>query len=644
MRRKTQSKRRRSFLQKKLEKYKDDDNQREEIEMSRENKDSEKNNYNIAYIFSGKDTPIKNAQFKETKITGSSDIMDVDIKNNTKSSPIKDNKNSSELKSKKPVGKEIANKKIKKNEKNLIENMKKEKIQNIKNISLEESDTDNEIKITSIEKIGSPSLKTRKVPKKLEKKNRIKNDEKYNKYNKMQINTKKEKNEKEKKLIECELSSPESKVEDKRGISSRKKIEKRNNRAAYNSGYITNIKSSNKILNNTFKLELKPYSLIKERKRKIILKDKINNIENILGRKRKIERRNKDLKTSNKVIDISESSESKSKKEKKPSKKKREIIKAKTPEKIINKKKASFNNLSIVDILKEFQNNSIKKYSIPELEALNQLVNYYSLDKVIDALCKPKLEIKNKLDSNLQILIDSSSKEKLPFFLIKILYVYFETKIKDNKENKEAIIKRSSSANIINNSLNNNSEKASKLVISGLNSHINGKNNNDNFKGMNINGKGLVIEKYDEKISGENDSLSPKIGIHYNFQENSNKNINKKSVKKETKIEEKKERCIGSHYNRTKDGKIYKYQVYSLDEKGNATFKCFDDKCCSIGNYNLDTQKFFVNQKHNLKYENHDYIINLDNNRDNVFIDLLKYNKFNAQVFKENGVRNVIIY
>ena len=364
----------------------------------------------------------------------------------------------------------------------------------------------------------------------------------------------------------------------------------------------------------------------------------------MLGRKRKIERRNKDLKTSNKVIDISESSESKSKKEKQSSKKKIEIIKAKTPEKIINKKKVSFNNLSIVDILKEFQNNSIKKYSIPELEALNQLVNHYSLDKVIDALCKPKLEIKNKLDSNIQILIDSSSKEKLPFFLIKILYVYFETKIKDNKENKEAIIKRSSSANIINNSLNNNSEKASKLVISGLNSHINGKNNNDNFKGMNINGKGLVIEKYDEKISGENDSLSPKIGIQYNFQENSNKNINKKSVKKETKIEEKKERCIGSHYNRTKDGKIYKYQVYSLDEKGNATFRCFDDKCCSIGNYNLDTQKFFVNQKHNLKYENHDYIINLDNNRDNVFIDLLKYNKFNAQVFKENGVRNVVIY
>ena len=362
-------------------------------------------------------------------------------------------------------------------------------------------------------------------------------------------------------------------------------------------------------------------------------------MENLLGRKRNPERKNRNSKSPNKTIDISESSETEDKNQNKnkknPSQNKKGKIKAKTPDKIVNKKNSSFNKFSIADILKEFQKNSNKKYPYPELEALNQIINHYSLDKVIDALCKPELEIKNKLDLSLQVLIDSCPEGKLPIFLIKMLFVYFETKFSDKKENKDIKIKRSSSVNTISSPIKTNSEKKVLSKISILSSPIDEIKNNSSE--ININGGGTTIEIDDDKNKDMSNYNSPRFCNNYSFQDNYNPN----------NTDENKGKCIGSHYNKTKDGKIYKYQVYSLDEEGNATFVCYDDNCCGVGNYNLDTKNFFVVGKHNLNYEEHDYIINMNkdkNYKDYAFSYLLKNNKFNAQVFKENGLRNVIFY
>lgn len=624
MKRKTQTKKRNSFLSQKEEKNKYDDIQMvmEEIQIEKENRTSKKQkDNNITY--NSKFSQIKKRNANETKISKSLNIFDVDM---PMTHPNKDNNNSPKLKQNKSVNKEISNKKTKKSEKNLAKNKRKDKTINI---SLEESDNDSEIKVTSIEIIEPPPDKNRNTFE-----FQLKKNEKQN------IKTSKDK--KGKKMIKCELSSEEIDDENKKENISRKKIEKRNNKRKKNSGFQTNIKSLTNNLNNTYNGEIKPYSSIKIIKTKSILKNKINNYEKLLGRKRNFDKGNNNSKSPNKKIDNSKSSESesklenksKNKNEKHPSKNEKEKIKAGTHEKNRDKKNVSFDNLSISDILNELQNNTNKKYYNKELEALDKLINYYSLDKVIDALCKPKLDTKNKLDLDIQILINSCSKEKLPFYLIKFLFVYFQTKINDKNENENknekeknnSTIKRSSSVNIISNPIKINSGKKGKFGISESNSPTN--KNNVRLNEMNIN---------------EEELNSPKFAD--NLQEiNSLNNNNKKSVKKETKIEEIKERCIGSHYNKAKDGKIYKYQVYNLNEKGNAIYVCYDDNCCGMGNYNIETQKFIITRKHNLRYEEHDYIINLDKDRDSIFFDLLKYNKNNAQVIKENGVRNVIIY
>lgn len=128
-----------------------------------------------------------------------------------------------------------------------------------------------------------------------------------------------------------------------------------------------------------------------------------------------------------------------------------------------------------------------------------------------------------------------------------------------------------------------------------------------------------------------------------NVEKGKNK-TNKTPIKDDKKKGEKKTMSIGSHYNKTKDGKIYKYQVCRLDGKGNAIFKCYDDKCAGMGIYELESKKFLVTKEHNLNHSDHEYIINYDKDADNVFKDLIEMDKSDAQVFKENGERTVKIY
>ena len=58
----------------------------------------------------------------------------------------------------------------------------------------------------------------------------------------------------------------------------------------------------------------------------------------------------------------------------------------------------------------------------------------------------------------------------------------------------------------------------------------------------------------------------------------------------------------------------------------------------------LESMKFSMTKKHNLKHAEHEYIMNYDKEGDTVFKELIESEKSDAQVFKENGERVVKFY
>ena len=344
-----------------------------------------------------------------------------------------------------------------------------------------------------------------------------------------------------------------------------------------------------------------------------------------------------------------------------------------------------------------------KNYVTPELAVLNQLIVEFGFEKVLDSLCKGKLNHKNKLDSCVEGLRSSCATEKLPLFLIKMMFSYFEKKDKekdikedpkeeeklpekteqklaipelvqindkekekekemdeekdkelDKEKEKEKEMKKLVSVSMLksastentntnNNELNEFSEKPVLLkeppnMLQNISSLIANEENSAPIH--------LTEEEPTDSVQTPPLSKNEKKVPQKEIKEKENKKIDKsplKLTKEETK-KEKKPTSIGSHYHKDVDGLIYKYQVYQLDGKGNALFKCYDDKCSSEGTYDLDSRKFGVNIKHSLKHQEHDYIINYDKGEDNVFKEMSKLNKNDAQVFKEGNERTVKIY
>ena len=290
-----------------------------------------------------------------------------------------------------------------------------------------------------------------------------------------------------------------------------------------------------------------------------------------------------------------------------------------------------------------------KNYVSPELAVLNQLIVEFGFEKVLDSLCKAKLNHKNKLDSCVQGLRDSCANEKLPLFLIKMLFSYFDHKEKEKveeekpqekeaeTENKKSLsfIKSTSAENTnTNNELNEPSEKpTSKSPIKATNSVTNTK----------IETSITPVTK-EESTPIQITDETPKKIIKSVISEKKKEEKSPVKAKNEEGKKEKKNMSIGSHYHKDEDGLIYKYQVFKLDGQGNAIFKCYDDKCSSEGMYDLDSRKFSVTVKHSLKHNEHDYIIHYDKIEDNVFKEMANLNKNDAQVFKEGNERSVKLY
>ena len=63
-----------------------------------------------------------------------------------------------------------------------------------------------------------------------------------------------------------------------------------------------------------------------------------------------------------------------------------------------------------------------------------------------------------------------------------------------------------------------------------------------------------------------------------------------------------------------------------------------------MGIYGINTMKSSVIKIHNLKYEEHDFIIESNSDDDEIFKELDKNNKSNAQIFKQNEQKAIEFY
>ena len=573
---------------------------------------------------------IKN-QNKKKKRSDLIEIMDIET-------PEDDGKVSSQVHKPK---KSIDKKNIDNKEKSIDKNKVKEKSPKIKgkknnkkiaSITLDESENENESesKINEINK-KSTSRTPRKKTINKSKDNPLVQEKKNKKNEKRNI----KKKEKEEDVIQCEISS-ESENEKIKEIKTKPQKKRMNNKKnkdlspdKFNSGYLSCCKMSlrKKKNNDNENDELKPKSTIKISLKDDSMKSKMGNL---LGKKRKHESLNKKIPSPNKKTNKSESTTTQNQKRNPPSQNNTGKQKSRTPLKN-NSKKNNRNKIDLnsptMDIDDE---NSENNYTTPEIAVLNQLISEYGFEKVLNCFCKSKLDPKKKLDSCLQGLKNSCSHEKLTFLLIKMLYSYFNSKFEEKSNFSDK--KRSTSVNRPNNLKNiadiSNKEKAEcKCQIKDNN---NNSSNNNDIKDQCENENPIEI-----KISKEKNKNSC-------IEDNKSRGV-KNVAKADEKKGEKRMMSIGSHYNKDEDGNIYKFQVASLDGKGNAIFKCYDDKCNGMGMYNLETKQFTITKKHTLLHTEHDYILNNDK-EDNVFKDLTEAGKSDAQVFKENGERTVKMY
>ena len=604
-------------------------------------------------------TPNKKKQKKKKKESDLIEIMDIEIpeidleKKKVSSPPLRQKKSISKL----SENKEKKDEKLSVQSVNKIDVRKKSPFNKEKkgkqsaSITLDESDGDeNEIKVTTEVKIGN-SKSNKKNSSKVTRKKSINSNSKEiaivqvkkNKKNVVKNGKNNKKNNQEIELLSEESDNDKRKENITRiHVQKRKKYQKDNVLTPnlctdnVNSGYLSSRKMSHKKEGKSYEKDgVKSKSTIK-----VSLKeDKIEKkMKNLLGRKRKPDKKVLKSITPNKKSSKSENSNKKSSTpiptKKTPSQVKLSKAKSRTPFKNIGKKNNK--NHDLFDTKMEIEEKKSKKNLVtPELAVLEQLVNEYGLERVLDSLCNSKSNHKNKLDSCIQGLKDSCLDNKINFIVCKMIFSYFESKFNE-QEKKFLEKKRATSVNKFTPKkiVRTNSKKStSKSPIRDTKSIFSVM---DQCEG----GSPIKIDEEENQESKKNENNEKKIN---SLEKNKSKNIANVSNEEEKKTD-KKMMSIGSHYNKNEEGEIFKYQVASLDGKGNAIFKCYDDKCCGMGTYELETRKFEVTKKHNLKNAEHEYIFNNEKDGDDIIKQLIDKNKSNAQVFKENGERIVRYY
>ena len=267
---------------------------------------------------------------------------------------------------------------------------------------------------------------------------------------------------------------------------------------------------------------------------------------------------------------------------------KRNYPKSYSNEKYINK-----NELS-----KKEKYNNKKDILIPEIEMLYHFIKQHEIEKAINSIYNTKNFPNNKFDVCLKEIREIYGDNKLIIILIKSLISLLKENINNDKNNR----------------VSENSKKSQNNEIFSVKNNINNK---------------IILDK-------EGSDENP-IQI---FDDIDNNNINEKDINNYFEMRNDKVVSIESHYNKYKDGNIYKYEVGYLSGKS-VIFHCFDRRCFSYGILDLETKKFRVQKDHNLSYEAHNYIVNYKKNNDVIFKEMIEKKYLDSQVYKEG--KNTIV-
>jgi len=555
---------------------------------------------------SSEDTTPYKRRYKRKKTSDDMiEIMNVELQKTRHKRLVKD------ISLKKERKKEKASKqsKLTRKEKSPIKRLKKAKYFNEVNQSEEDEDSKEEEGISKLKKMF-------KTPIKKCNRNRMRIIHSFDRKTKKST----KRNKKKEKIQQIELSedSESENSQEKRSIKTSLKREKNDNDldssfsfSEKNSlGYMTikkvhekkRNKSFDKISRSTLKLRSK-----KETKKK-----------SLLGKKRRAGKKISKLITPKKKPLKTENQSKITHKMKSPFQSKASKVRSKTPSKSVPRIKKL--------------NKYLKKGNIePELIILDKLISIHGLEKVLDYLCKPKIKRKGKFDSYLEEFKDSISNERTNFILYKMIFSYFNSKIKDientiHGQKRSISYIKSSIKNKLNKISNSENEKfAPKQLIKDNSTSFSLNQHKEEDSLIEIEADDIEILDNNEKSEEKENSI---------VKDNNDNSIilNEDST------------SIGSHYNKSGDGKIYKYQAYYLDGKGHAIFKCYDDKCSGMGIYELDTMNFLKTKPHSLKHMDHEFIRCCEKDISDIFKELTEKNKSNAQVFKVKGEKTIKYY
>ena len=256
-------------------------------------------------------------------------------------------------------------------------------------------------------------------------------------------------------------------------------------------------------------------------------------------------------------------------------------------------KSYTFEKSTVKNILSKKEKYNKKDILIPEIEMLYNFIKQYEIEKAINSKYNPKNFPNNKFDTCLKDIREIYGDNKLIILLIKSLISLLKDNMANKNKNKEIF----SIKNILNNS----------IIL---------KDDENNKEGINENNPIKIIDDID------------------------NNEINEKNINNNFEIRNDKVVSIESHYNKNKDGKLYKYEVGFLSGKC-VIFHCFDRRCISYGILDLETKKFRVEKEHNLMHSEHNFIVKNEKNNYMIFKEMIEKNYLDSQVYKEG--KNTIV-
>jgi hypothetical protein len=167
-----------------------------------------------------------------------------------------------------------------------------------------------------------------------------------------------------------------------------------------------------------------------------------------------------------------------------------------------------------------------------EIAVLSQLVDKYGLENVLDSLCQPKLNINNELDSCLQGLKASCDDNRITLMMCKMIFTFFYSKIKEQKDSSKEKEKVNSppiiseipdTKSISNNNMYDKEKLKYEIDKSPSKSNINVNNSVLSVMDQCIGGGSIQNEDKDKISKAKNEIKTLE----------SNKNIKVKDIKKE---------------------------------------------------------------------------------------------------------------